>query len=72
MAASEVDLAAKFHGVLAEELSPLQSTLLETHRSMSGLSDKFVEMESLLTSLCRTVDVLQERILRIVILAAKE
>jgi hypothetical protein len=44
MAASEVDIAAQFHGVLAEELSPLKSTLLETNQSMSGLSNKFVQV----------------------------
>ncbi len=58
----EVDITTKFHGVLTEELSPLQSTLLETNRSMAGLSTRFVEMESLLTNLCRTVDILQGQV----------
>ncbi len=56
------DLTSKFHGVLTEELSPLQTTLLETNKNMTGLSTRFVEMESLLTNLCKTVDVLQSRI----------
>ena len=59
MAAPEVDIASQFHGVLTEELTPLRSTMLETNQNMSGLSIKFVQMESLLTNLCRTVDVLQ-------------
>ena len=58
----EVDITTKFHGVLTEELSPLQSTLMETNRSMAGLSTRFVEMESLLTNLCRTVDILQGQV----------
>jgi len=62
MASYDGDLTSKFHGVLTEELSPLQTTLLETNKNMTGLSTRFVEMESLLTNLCKTVDVLQSRI----------
>ena len=59
MAAPDVDIASQFHGVLTEELTPLRSTLMETNENMSGLSNKFVQMETLLTTLCRTVDALQ-------------
>jgi hypothetical protein len=62
MASYDGDLTSKFHGVLTEELSPLQTTLLETNKNMTGLSTRFIEMESLLTNLCKTVDVLQSRI----------
>jgi hypothetical protein len=62
MASYDGDLTSKFHGVLTKELSPLQTTLLETNKNMTGLSTRFVEMESLLTNLCKTVDVLQSRI----------
>ncbi len=32
------------------------------YRSMAGLSTRFVEMESLLTNLCRTIDILQGQV----------
>ena len=50
------DVAAKLHGVLVEELMPIHDTLATTGQNMAGLSEKFHQMESILASLCATVD----------------
>jgi len=36
--------------------------LQETHKNVEGLSSRFVEMETIINALCRTVDTLQGQI----------
>ena len=54
-------VASKLHGVIAEELLPIQDTLHVTEKNMKDLTDKFFKMETVLDEMLVSIGQLQQK-----------
>ena len=59
---AEAEATARLQGVLASELVPLTTTVQSTEKNVLGLTTKFGSMENVITSLCNTINTLQNQI----------
>eukprot|EP00093_Oithona_nana_P006108 06108.XXX_302469_306397_1 [CDS] Oithona nana genome sequencing. len=59
---AEAEATARLQGVLASELVPLTTTVQSTEKNVLGLTNKFGSMETVITSLCNTINTLQNQI----------
>ncbi len=59
---AEAEATARLQGVLASELVPLQTIVQSTDKNVGSLTNKFGTMETVLTSLCTTIESLQGQI----------